>query len=52
MNNEWKSNKPDKLDLIDNPTEGVPGTDLPRRDWVALNRLRTGDGRTGYMLFK
>jgi hypothetical protein len=51
-NNEWKSNNPDKLNLINNPTEGVPGSDLPRRDWVALNRLRTGHGRTGHMLHK
>lgn len=41
---------PDKLNLIDNPTERVPDFDLLRREWIVLNRLRTGHGRIGYML--
>lgn len=31
-NNEWKNGNPEKLNLIDNPTESVSGFDLPRRD--------------------
>lgn len=51
-NKEWKSSNPDKINLINNPTVGVPDTDLPRRQWVALNRFRTGHGKTGHMLYK
>lgn len=54
-NNEWKNNNPDKLNLIDNPAEGVPGSDLSGREWVTfplLNRLRTDHGRTGFKLHK
>jgi len=31
-NNEWKNSNPDKLNLIYNPTEELPGSDLFRRD--------------------
>jgi len=51
-NNEWKNSNPEKLNLIDNPTEEVPGSDFSRRDWVVLNRLRNDHGRTGHMLHK
>lgn len=30
--------------IIDNPSDSVQGFQLPRREWKALNRLRTGHG--------
>ena len=47
----------DRLDLQSNalpePKEGLPsGTNLPRRDWVALNRARSGVARTGLNLLR
>ena len=29
-----------------------PGADLPRREWVTLNRLRTGVGRFGASMYR
>ncbi|VVC45998.1 Hypothetical protein CINCED_3A018144 [Cinara cedri] len=49
---EWRLNNPDKFNLIEQPTERVPGFQLPRKEWVTLNRLRTGHGKTGNMLHK
>lgn len=34
----------DEPNSIGNPTERVPGYDLPRTVWTVLNRLRTGHG--------
>ena len=51
-NNEWKNSNPDKINLINDPAVRVPGSDLPRREWVALNKFRTGHGKTGHMLHK
>lgn len=51
-NYQWKNNNPDELNVINNPSEEVPGSDLPSRDWVTLNKLWTGYGRTGHMLHK
>ncbi|VVC38783.1 Endonuclease/exonuclease/phosphatase [Cinara cedri] len=49
---EWRLNNPDKFNLIEQPIEKVPGFQLPREEWVTLNRLRTGHGKTGNMLHK
>jgi hypothetical protein len=51
-NNEWKSSNPDKINLINNPTVEIPGTDLSRKEWVVLNRFRTDHGKAGHMLHK
>lgn len=54
MGDQYQDQKinPDILNLIENLTEQVQGFDVPRRDWVALNRLRTGYGRTGHVFHK
>jgi len=35
-----------------NPTIKQPGFDLKRNTWVTLNRIRTGHGRSGHMMYK
>ena len=48
---EWDSLPP--TEAIQAPTEELPsGTDLPRKEWVALNRARCKVGRTGSNLLK
>jgi hypothetical protein len=34
--------------LVTNPSTKLRGMDLPRREWVALNRFRTDVGRCNY----
>ena len=38
--------------LIQDPTNKVPGFDLPRHLWVKLNRVRTGHGRCADSFYK
>ena len=48
--NEWDSHT---SDAIQDPTEELPsGTDLPRKEWVTLNRARAKVGRTGRNLHR
>ena len=48
---EWDNLPPTKA--IQPPTEQLPnGTNLPRKQWVALNRARSKVGRTGNNLLK
>jgi len=46
---EWLGNTTLHKNLIKDPTQRVKGLELPRREWVILNRLRTGHGRCGHM---
>lgn len=38
--------------LITNFTHKVKGSQLPREEWITLNRERTGYSRCGYWLHK
>ena len=49
---KWEANPPTGAYLIDDPTSQVPGFNLPRREWVSLNRYRTGVGRCFHNLHK
>ena len=46
--NEWKQwDKTPQNDAVQDPQEELPkGTNLPRKDWVTLNRARSKVGRT------
>jgi hypothetical protein len=49
---EWRDSNRDTRGLMQEVGLPVPGFDLPRRQWVALNRIRTGHGRCGQMLHR
>ena len=49
---EWSASVPDNGFLILDPTQKLDGFNLPRRQWVTLNRIRTGRGRCGQTLHK
>ena len=48
----WVNNEVFNKTLIVDPSQEVPGFDLPRKIWSKLNRIRTGHGRCNDMLFK
>ena len=51
-NEEWtKHQRPKQLTLTQD-TSAPPGSDLPRKLWVTLNRLRAGVGRFGAEMHK
>jgi len=43
---------PGNQKLVINLTIKQPGFDLERNTWVTLNRIRTGHGRSGHMMYK
>ncbi|KAL4104257.1 hypothetical protein QTP88_019566 [Uroleucon formosanum] len=49
---EWKKSNPDSHNIIQLLGNPLPGHQLPRREWVVLNRLRTGHGRCKELLHK
>lgn len=50
--NEWSQTTLNNKDLIQDPTAKQPGFALNRKEWVALNRFRTGHGRCKFFLNK
>ncbi|XP_064417528.1 uncharacterized protein LOC135358253 [Latimeria chalumnae] len=48
----WDACNVENKHIITDPTAEVPGFDLPRRHWSALNRIRTGHRQCGYLLYK
>ena len=46
----WKHNRPFNGEIISDPSEEVPGFNLPRKSWTILNRIRTGQGRCNHLL--
>jgi hypothetical protein len=49
---EWQNAAIHNKNLIQDPTEEVPGFDHPRKIWSQVNRLRTCHGRCNDMLHK
>ena len=50
---EWEENTPTGGDLIEDPTQPIPGyKDLKRKHWVTINRLRTRHAKTAYSMHK
>ena len=49
---EWEKFNPDSHNIIQSLGNPLPGHQLPRREWVVLNRLRTGHGRCKELLHK
>ena len=49
---EWEQTKTRNYYLIKDPTQEVPGFELPRKLWTAVNRIRVGVGRSMQELFK
>ncbi len=49
---EWNAYNISNKNLITDPSNKVPGFDLPRKTWSILNRIRTGHGRCNSMLFR
>ncbi|XP_030850928.1 uncharacterized protein LOC115928176 [Strongylocentrotus purpuratus] len=49
---QWNSSTTNLKEFIPKPCAKPSGSDLPRKAWVNLNRVRTGVGRTQYFLHK
>ncbi|XP_078283458.1 uncharacterized protein LOC144609015 isoform X2 [Rhinoraja longicauda] len=41
---QWKSAEPSRLHRSSGEPTDIPGQDLPREQWITLDRLRTGVG--------
>ena len=50
--NDWTIENPDSQKLVTTLTIKQPRFDLERSTWVTLNRIRTGHGRSGHMMYK
>ncbi|UYV77975.1 GBF1 [Cordylochernes scorpioides] len=48
--NSWISSDIPNKNLITSPNVKIPGFSLPRREWVLLNRFRTGQGRCAELM--
>ncbi|UYV60966.1 hypothetical protein LAZ67_1002937 [Cordylochernes scorpioides] len=48
--NSWISSDIPNKNLITSPSVKIPGFSLPRREWVLLNRFRTGQGRCAELM--
>ncbi|UYV68467.1 hypothetical protein LAZ67_5004401 [Cordylochernes scorpioides] len=48
--NSWISSDIPNKNLITCPSVKIPGFSLPRREWVLLNRFRTGQGRCAELM--
>ncbi|KAL4153463.1 hypothetical protein QTP88_001296 [Uroleucon formosanum] len=48
----WKDENVVNSSLINDPTQRVPGFELPRAIWSALNRIRTEQGKCKFLLHK
>ncbi|UYV83745.1 hypothetical protein LAZ67_X000001 [Cordylochernes scorpioides] len=48
--NSWISSDIPNKNLITSPSVRIPGFSLPRREWVLLNRFRTGQGRCAELM--
>ena len=48
----WKEPKFANQDLVQDPTSKPAGFDLPRKQWVTLNRIRTTHARTAHHLHR
>jgi hypothetical protein len=50
--NKWTNTNVRNHFLVSVPDSRVPGFELSRAQWTALNRIRTGQGRCNYQLHK
>jgi len=48
---EWQHERPGRIQIDNIRTPGL-GMDLPRKTWVRLNRIRTGQGRCNELMHK
>lgn len=48
----WSGVTVHNKDLIDDPTAEVNGFNLPRRSWLRVNRIRTGQGCCAFLLHR
>lgn len=48
----WQNASVYNNELIDDPSSEVEGVNLPRREWLRLNRIRTGQGCCGYLMHR
>lgn len=48
----WDAVSVHNKDLISDPTAEVDGFNLPRRTWLRLNRIRTGQGCCAFLLHR